>query len=303
MTRRQALRTWWALLVLTAIAMLCLSPAELVLAQDDFSIPGLDEPVKPAPAEPPATTGTADPGEGTPVAEDSGSTNLFGMIKKGGWAMWPLGVMSMAIVALAIFLISDLTKKNFTPNSLVTQLGEAMDRGDIEQGVKLAESSPSCLGQVMNGALRYVWKRGYGALDQDTIYDLMADASQNFNRNRAKTLNYLSVISQAAPMLGLLGTVSGMIKAFASLERAGLGNPKELAGNISEALVTTATGLIVALPAIFLFFVFRDKLADMVSQTELEAARMLDRLRDAVYSQYDEQPQQQGTETAPAPAE
>lgn len=200
--------------------------------------------------------------------------------------MWPLGLMSMAIVGLACFLAVDLTRKNFTPPQLVANLRTAMEQGNIEQGVQLAEQSSSCLGQVMNGALRYTWKRGYGVLDQDTIYDLMADASENFNRNRAKTLNYLSVISQAAPMLGLLGTVSGMIKAFANLGDVGMGDPKVLAANISEALMTTATGLVVALPAIFLFFVFRDKLADMVSQTELEAARLLDTLRDAVYSQY-----------------
>lgn len=273
------------LFLLLAVWGMLIPPA---FSQDDFSVPGLD---KPAPAAAPAAPGNAGAAGDKPVAGavEEGPKSLLDMIREGGWAMWPLGAMSLAIIGLTIYLLIDLTRKNFVPPDLVNRLARAMERGDIGEGLQVAAGSPTCLGQVMNGALAYTAKRGYHVLDQDTIYDLMADASQIFNRGRAKTINYLSVISQAAPMLGLLGTVSGMIKAFATLGSSGMGNPSELAGNISEALVTTAAGLVIALPAIFLYFFFRDKLSEMITSTEVDATRLLNTLRDVIFSMYQEQ--------------
>ena len=72
-----------------------------------------------------------------------------------------------------------------------------------------------------------------------------------------KSIDYLSIIGASAPMLGLLGTVSGMIKAFQTMGTTGMGKPELLAANIGEALITTATGLIIAIPAMFFFFIIR----------------------------------------------
>ena len=253
------------------LAMWSITP---VSGQDDFSLPGDSEPV---------TTNA----EAVAAQQAAASNkNLFDMIREGGWAMWPLGGMSLALVGLSVWLMLDLQKARFVPKRLVEDLERSMAEGDLERGMEIASSSPTCLGQVMNGALVYTSKRGYHVLDSDSLYDQMADASQLFNRNRAKTINYLSVISQAAPMLGLLGTVSGMIKAFGTLASGGMGDPGKLAGNISEALMTTATGLVVSLPAVFLYFAFRDKLADMISQSEAEASKLLNLLRDFVVEHY-----------------
>ena len=99
-------------------------------------------------------------------------------------------------------------------------------------------------------------------------------------------------------MVGLLGTVSGMIKAFATLKQAGMGDPGQLAGNISEALVTTASGLIVALPAIFMFFYFRDKMVALVAEVDKNCGKILNTLRRSVLGNQQQQaspqpPQQQ----------
>jgi biopolymer transport protein ExbB len=158
-----------------------------------------------------------------------------------------------------------------------------MDEGDFERAMTTSEASPTCLGQIVHGATGYIADRGYEVLDGDAIYDLMADAGQEFNRKRARTINYLSVISQAAPMLGLLGTVSGMVKAFDALSRKG-DQSKELALNISEALMTTASGLVIALPSIFLYYFFRDKLVELIGNSDRHASRMLTSLRRVVYS-------------------
>lgn len=264
-------------------SLLCLSLSFVILvsgqAQDDLTIPGVDDKKVEAPA--PETAAGAEDGE----------KSLFDLILEGGWAMWPLGAMSIAIIALSVYCAMDLSRKNFYPLEVLGPLESAMESGDVHAAMREAEASPTCLGQVMYGATEYIHERGYETLDGDTIYDLMADASQEFNRTRARTINYFSVISQAAPMLGLLGTVSGMIKAFGTLGREGMGDPAKLASNISEALVTTASGLVIALPAIFAYFYFRDRLTELVSRVDKHASRMLTSLRRAVYAgTYEGQP-------------
>ena len=113
----------------------------------------------------------------------------------------------------------------------------------------------------------------------------MAAASRKFNRGRVRTINYFSVLAQAAPMMGLLGTVSGMIGAFAKLSSGGTGDPSKFAGNISEALITTASGLVVALPAIFCYFIFRDRLQQLVAETDEAAEELITVLRRTVTQQ------------------
>ena len=261
-------------------------------AQDDFSLPGDEDPA-PAESAPAAGGGESAPAAGDDAADPEAKDvvqdkSLFTMISEGGWAMWPLGLISIAVIALAIYLFLDISRKNFTPHELSANLGEAMDGGDLQAGLELASASPSTLGRVMAGALEFTGKRGADVLDGDSIYDLMADASQMANRKRATVIGYLGVIAQAAPMLGLLGTVSGMIKAFATLGGKGFDAPA-LAKNISEALMTTATGLVIALPAVFLFFFFKSRLSNFIAETELESSKLLNRLRDAWVNAYGQQ--------------
>ncbi len=237
------------------------------ITQDDLSLPG-----DAAPTAAPAATSDEPPEK----------QNLISLIMDGGWAMFPLFAMLFAVIALAVYMFMDISAKNFSPPELVARLDQSMSEADLEATLATAEVSPTCLGQVTHGAVEYIWERGYEVLDGDTIFDLMADASQEFNRKRATIINWFSVISQAAPMVGLLGTVSGMIKAFATLKTKGMGDPALLAGNISEALVTTASGLIIAIPAIFCYFLFRDKLSAQVALVEKNVGRMLNNLRRRV---------------------
>ena len=78
-------------------------------------------------------------------------------------------------------------------------------------------------------------------------------------------INYLSIIASIAPMLGLLGTVSGMVKAFNSIATVGMGQPDLLAGNISEALITTASGMLVGIPTMFFFFFFKNQYGKLIA--------------------------------------
>ena len=271
-------------LILGAV-LLVFSPLTETRAQDDLTLPGDTAPVV---VNTPAAESTT-----SEAGAEQKRESLFDMVKAGGWAMYPLFIMLFVVIALSIYMLLDLKRGTFVPKDLVNSMLEKADAGDLNGITESARGSATCLGQVMNGACEYIYDRGYEVLNGDSIFDQMSDASLDFNRKRVSLLNYLSVISQAAPMVGLLGTVSGMIKAFATLKQGGMKNPDTLAGNISEALVTTASGLIVALPAIFLFFFFRDKMVGLIAETDKSCAKILNSLRRSVLgNQQQSSPQQ-----------
>jgi biopolymer transport protein ExbB len=94
--------------------------------------------------------------------------------------------------------------------------------------------------------------------------------------NISQWINYLNVIATIAPMTGLLGTVSGMIGAFQTISSQGMGNPDKFAGNIGEALITTATGLVIGIPSMVFFFVMRNRLNNAMLATIQSANSLLD---------------------------
>ena len=249
-----------------------------VHAQDEFdiSLPG-DE----APASTPAAPVADDSGAGEGTAS-SGEVNLLEMIQAGGWSMWILGTFSIAVIGLLIYCLIDLQRKNFVSEQILMAMTGDMENADLESASHKAATSPNCLGGVMQAAIHFIAERGYETLDTEKLEETMAAASRKFNRGRVRTINYFSVLAQAAPMMGLLGTVSGMIGAFAKLSSGGTGDPSKFAGNISEALITTASGLVVALPAIFCYFIFRDRLQQLVAETDEAAEELMNVLRRTV---------------------
>lgn len=276
---------------LPLIAIFPLWLGQTAVAQDEFSIPGVDDPAavtdggggeSPAGA---SNNGGGDSGDDAPKSKPKPKkygSFLSKLIGVGGFFIWPLIILSVAVVGLTIYCFIDLRETNFYPDKLVKQLREDMDHTDVARALDHSKKSNTCLGQVMYGATEYIGDRGFQVLDDNGLYDSMADASQEFNRGRARTINWLSVIAQVSPMVGLLGTVSGMIKAFDALGDSGMGDPSVLATNISEALYTTATGLVVAVPALFAYFYLRDQLTKRVSHTDREAYRLLNTLRRAI---------------------
>lgn len=237
------------------------------LAQD-LEIPGLE-----------SATEVAEPTPGTNSKE---SVNLWSMIKAGGPTMIVLGLLSMAVIGLIVYGIIDLRKPNFAPPELVKGLIGDMERMDLESAKQKLNPTGDCLSAVMSSGINHISSKGYGALDTEKFEELLGAASQRFNRKRARTINYFSVIAQAAPMLGLLGTVTGMILAFGSLSSSGGGDPSVFADDISMALVTTAGGLVVALPAIFAYFFLRDRLQSLVAETDDAVEEIMETLRNSL---------------------
>lgn len=245
-----------------------------VVAQElDLGIPGLETESDPAPA---SSSGD------TPGTASKGEINLWTMIKAGGPTMIVLGALSCAVIGLVVYGMIDLRKPNFAPDSLVSNLKADMERMDLEGARQKLKPSADCLSAVMNAGINHISAKGFAALETEKFEELLGSASRRFNRNRARTINYFSVIAQAAPMLGLLGTVTGMILAFGSLSKSGGGDPSVFADDISMALVTTAGGLVVALPAIFAYFFMRDRLQSLVALTDDAVEEVVETLRNAV---------------------
>ena len=192
-----------------------------------------------------------------------GTTNLWGLVKQGGWTMFPLGLLSVAAIGLTIFgLVATQSSRMLSPD-LVPSLQDELTGLNIEGAKNICVGSPCLLTNTLHAGLERVSE---GILDVSSIEKAMEEASVHEITSGMKPISYLSIIAQIAPMLGLLGTVSGMIKAFQKIGLGGMGKPELLAADIGEAMVTTATGLIIGIPAMFFYFYLKTRYTSNVSQ-------------------------------------
>ncbi len=198
-----------------------------------------------------------DAGSVAVVPEDAAeSISLWGLIKTGGWAMWPLGAFSFFMVALVIQNFISLRPKTLLHTEMMPELLEHMLNDKVKTALVYCRKHPSMFTNTFGAGLERCLDVE-GKYDFDKVKESVEEASVEQLSKLMKPIDYLSIIGASAPMLGLLGTVSGMIKAFHTMGTGGMGDPSRLASNIGEALITTATGLIIAIPAMFFFFFFK----------------------------------------------
>ncbi|MBN2704333.1 MAG: MotA/TolQ/ExbB proton channel family protein [Pontiellaceae bacterium] len=181
---------------------------------------------------------------------------LWGMIKTGGWAMWPLGGFSFFMVALIIQNFIALRPKSLLHTEMMPELIDNMLHDKIKTSLIYCRQHTSMFTNVFGAGLERCLDVS-GQYDFDKVKESVEEASLEQLSKLMKPIDYLSIVGASAPMLGLLGTVSGMIKAFNNMGTTGSADPARLAANIGEALITTATGLIIAIPAMFFFFFFK----------------------------------------------
>jgi biopolymer transport protein ExbB len=184
----------------------------------------------------------------------------------GGWTMIFIGLAMVALIALTVFNFMNLSKTKFCPSDLKMALLDHMANCRVRSAIELAASHPSYLGRMMAYALPNIDATRPEDLGRDQIEDAIADFSINENRKSMTWINYISLVAQAAPMLGLLGTVIGMVEAFGILAISGSADPAQLADSISVALLTTMWGLITAIPALLAYFTFKNKLNNLVAE-------------------------------------
>ncbi|MCF7817256.1 MAG: MotA/TolQ/ExbB proton channel family protein [Kiritimatiellales bacterium] len=185
------------------------------------------------------------------------------LIKQGGWTMYPLGFFSMAAVYFIIRNSILLREKNMLREDLKPQIEALMSRRDVAGVRRLCAENQSLLTAVLDAGMERVSEEH--EYDAAHIMEAIEEAGNEQMVTFMKPINFLSIIGGTAPMLGLLGTVSGMIKAFAIIAQGGMGDPGKLAGSIGEALITTATGLVIAIPAMIAYFIFKNNFIKSMS--------------------------------------
>jgi biopolymer transport protein ExbB len=192
------------------------------------------------------------------------------LMRAGGWFMAPLVACSILALAIVLERFWALRRRAVMPPNLTTQVWRWYEAGQLTQEriQWLREGSP--LGRILAAGLV---NRSHS---RDVMKEAIMEAGRQAIADLEHYLNTLGTIASVSPLLGLLGTVSGMIQAFATLGGPGTGNPVLLAGGISEALITTAAGLVVAIPSVIFHRYFNGQVDRFAIDMEEQALKMVE---------------------------
>ncbi|RDX35034.1 MotA/TolQ/ExbB proton channel family protein [Kangiella sp. HD9-110m-PIT-SAG06] len=204
----------------------------------------------------------------TSAAASSGT--LFELFKAGGWTMIPIAICSLIAMAIMVERIWALKRERILPKHLVAQVWTWIKNGQFDKSKMRDLKNSSELGEVLTAGLL---NHQYG---RESMKASINEAGRAVVVRLERYLNTLGSIALVAPLLGLLGTVIGMIKVFTVMRVEGVGNADALAGGISEALITTAAGMAVAIPTLVLHRHFIRRVEELVTDMEQEALKMVD---------------------------
>ena len=204
-------------------------------------------------------------------------TTLWTMIKQGGWSMYPLGLFSVGMIYFIVQNFLALRESVLLRPDMMPEFIQLMKDKKVLEAHSLCKENETLFTYVFAAGLERCPKSGSN-FNFGKIKEAIEEASTEEITQYMKPIDYLSIIGATAPMLGLLGTVSGMIKAFQTIGSKGMGKPQELAGNIGEALVTTATGLIIAIPAMLFYYYFRNNFIKSTATLGRNIGALLDTL-------------------------
>jgi biopolymer transport protein ExbB len=197
---------------------------------------------------------------------------VLDLVTAGGWLMVLILLSSVVAVAICIERLYTLNAKKISPPHLLATVWKQLKAGEMDANRlrTLKESSP--LGRILAAGLANAYH------GRDVMKESIQEAASHVVHELERYLNTLGTIAAVAPLLGLLGTVVGMIKVFAEIMAQGTGNASALAGGISEALITTAAGLAVAIPALVMHRYFIGRIDAIVVDLEQETIKLVDAL-------------------------
>jgi len=199
-----------------------------------------------------AQTGAAGAATAAAVPKDK---TLWDLWVVGGPVMWPIGLCSVIGIGLAIYCALQYRLQRMARLDVHVGLTNALDSLNFHEAQLICNNAPCMLTSILKAGLERVSQGD--EVDVAVFEKAMEEASVEEITEWQKPLGHLSLDSQIAPMLGLLGTVTGMIGAFDKIGMGAMGSPEKLAGDIGEAMITTAAGLMVAIPCMFLYFTFK----------------------------------------------
>jgi len=216
------------------------------------------------------------PPDGVPADAAQAEMGLRQILNDAGWIGYIIIALSVAMVALIVEHLISFRRKSLMPPGLADDSHRLILQGQFKQAQELCRQNPSFLGHVLEAGLKEV-NLGYSAVEKS-----MEDASTEQSARMFRKIEYLSVIGTLAPMIGLLGTVWGLMLAFQEFELKTNPHISELAPGIRKAMVTTLMGLMVAVPALGSFAFFRNRIDELVAESSLTAEHVFSDYKRAV---------------------
>ena len=203
---------------------------------------------------------------------------MWELFQAGGPFMWAIALCSILAAAIVAERMWTLQQRRVMPPDLTRRIWALVESGQVNDKVIAALEVNSPLGKILATGLQHRHR------PRELMMERIQDAGRHVAHELDRFLNTLGTIAGVAPLLGLLGTVTGIIKAFNVIYSGGLGDPRALSGGISEALLTTAFGLMVAIPAYVAYRYLRGRVDGIVVQIEKDVVRFADALNDRMSS-------------------
>jgi len=197
---------------------------------------------------------------------------MWELVRAGGPFMAPIIICSVAAVGILLERLWTLQRKRVLPQELIKKVSDLAEKNQVTPKVIEALEKNSPLGRILAAALANK-HRG-----RQIMMERVEDTGRHVVHELERFLNSLGTIASISPLLGLLGTVTGIIRAFNAVMLGGMGDPRLLAGGISEALVCTAGGLAVAIPSFIAYRYLRGKVERIVIEMEKIAVTFADSL-------------------------
>ena len=200
---------------------------------------------------------------------------MWEIVRAGGPLMWPIIFCSIVAAAIVLERLWTLQDRRVLPRELPQKVWQLIESGQVTDKVIAALEQHSPLGRLLAAGLANRHR------PHDILMERVEDAGRHVVHELERFLNNLGTIAGISPLLGLLGTVTGIIRAFDAIQSSSMGDPRALSGGIAEALVCTAAGLCVAIPALISYRYLRGKVEGIVVEMEKHAMRMADALEAA----------------------
>jgi len=200
---------------------------------------------------------------------------MWEIIKAGGPVMWPILLCSVTALAITLERLWSLQTTRVIPRDLTAKAWKLVESGQLTDKHIAALSQNSPLGQILAAGLTNRFR------SRDIVKEAIEDTGRHVVHDLERFMNLLGTIAAIAPFLGLLGTVVGIISAFNSISATGVGDPRVLAGGIGQALITTAAGLIVAIPSVVGYRYLRGRVDELVIEMEKQALRLVQSIDEA----------------------
>lgn len=193
---------------------------------------------------------------------------MFELFSKGGVVMYP--ILALSVVALALFMerMVSLRKAKYAPQPLSKQLKMLLRRREYGEALGLCKEDNSALARIMEDVVSHSNEA------PSEMFSAAESAGRRVGDKLNMPLDVMGGIAAMSPLMGLLGTVFGMIRLFNVLSGGGVGDPQALSGGIAEALLTTAAGLCVAIPAIIFYYIIKMRNDSIMSALEQETASL-----------------------------